>query len=139
MHHYRCYTVFVPKTKTEHITDTITFLPTTIPILKFDAETQIQQTLKDILQLIKIKKKKKTAIIYRHYHYKTPLQKLSEQYRTFYIVPPHSNHPRENHLIYIWYKKYHNTTRQKNMQTSLYRIAHHRGCKKLRIGVKVCC
>ena len=52
MHHYRCYTVFFPKTRIEQITDTVTFLPTNISVPTIDTQTQIQQALQDILKML---------------------------------------------------------------------------------------
>ena len=53
MHHYWCYTVYVPKTRCECVTDAITFLPSTIPIPTYDADAHLQQAAEDILQLLK--------------------------------------------------------------------------------------
>ncbi len=53
LHHYRCYTCYIPKTRSERITDTVTYIPSKIPIPAFDANAHLQQALDDILHIIK--------------------------------------------------------------------------------------
>ncbi len=52
MHHYRFTTCYIPKTRFEQITDTITFVPTNIPVPELDTATHIQHALADILHLL---------------------------------------------------------------------------------------
>ena len=36
MHHYRCYTCYIPKTRLERITDTVLYIPSNVPIPAFN-------------------------------------------------------------------------------------------------------
>ena len=53
MHHYRCYTCYIPKTRSERITDTVSYIPANIPIPAFDAKAHLHQALEDILTIVK--------------------------------------------------------------------------------------
>ena len=53
MHHYRCYTCYIPKTRSERITDTVSYIPSNIPIPAFDAKAHLHQALEDILTIVK--------------------------------------------------------------------------------------
>ena len=53
MKHYRCFKCFVPSTKSERISDTVTFLPhNDIKVPATTPEEGIRQALKDIFQLL---------------------------------------------------------------------------------------
>ena len=52
MRHYRCYTVYIPKTRTTRITDTVTFLPSVLPISQFSVQDHLQQSLDDIIHIL---------------------------------------------------------------------------------------
>ena len=47
MHHYKCYTCYIPKTRLERITDTVLYFPSNVPILAFDAKAHLHQALED--------------------------------------------------------------------------------------------
>ena len=53
MNHYRCYTAYIPKTRTERVTDTVTFIPSAIPIPSYNNDDKIKKALNDILTVLK--------------------------------------------------------------------------------------
>ena len=56
MKHYRCFKCFIPATKSERITDTVTFLPhNKIPVPNTTPEEGIKQALQDTYKLMKSK------------------------------------------------------------------------------------
>ena len=55
MSHYRCIKCFLPETRTEVITDTVTFFPSNIPFPKVNTEDFLKQAATDILHLLKKK------------------------------------------------------------------------------------
>jgi hypothetical protein len=52
MNHYRCLKCYLPQTKTEIDTDTISFIPHTIPIPETNIEDFIRQSISDIATLL---------------------------------------------------------------------------------------
>ncbi len=53
MQHYRCMRCYVPATKAERVTDTVTYLPHNIPLPHATPDIYIQKTLDDILNILK--------------------------------------------------------------------------------------
>ena len=52
LNHYRCYTCYISKTKSKRVTDTISYLPSTIPIPDFTPRDHLQQALDDIVAIL---------------------------------------------------------------------------------------
>ena len=125
MHHYRCYTVFVPKKRTEQITDTVTFLPSHIPIPKLDPETKIQQALQDILQLLKQPNNNLPALPISDTSTQE-IQTVSGIFTQPYTQQSSTKKMLDPHLV----EKILNTTSQKIMQIPSYTIPNNRGCNK---------
>ena len=50
--HYRCVTVFVPKTRSTRISDTVMFIPTTIPVPSTTIEDHLRQASSDIVTIL---------------------------------------------------------------------------------------
>ena len=53
LEHYRCFKVFVTKTRKQRITDTIEFLPTKVRMPDTSNLEKISQSLQDIVQVVK--------------------------------------------------------------------------------------
>ena len=54
--HYRCVKVFVPATNDVRVVPTLDWFPSKIPFPKVTAETYLQQTANDLLEILKEKK-----------------------------------------------------------------------------------
>ena len=50
--HYRCFRIYFPKTKSIRITDTVTFIPHSIPIPELRLEDHLRQAADDIVTLL---------------------------------------------------------------------------------------
>ena len=59
MDHYRCLKIYMPKSHATIIADTVAFIPTTIPFPYSDQDTVLQQSILDIVSMIKNKEKLK--------------------------------------------------------------------------------
>ncbi len=53
LHHYRCYTCYIPQTKAARITDTITYIPAKIPIPELDTHAYLRQAVNNILRILR--------------------------------------------------------------------------------------
>ena len=49
MHHYRCMRCYLPQTRTEIDSDTLEFIPTSVPVPKTTTESYLNQAVSDIL------------------------------------------------------------------------------------------
>jgi len=52
MHHYRCMRCYLPDTRTEIDSDTIQFIPTSVPVPETTTENHLQQAVSDILAIL---------------------------------------------------------------------------------------
>ena len=52
LNHYRCLTCYIPKTRQEKISDTVTFISKHVPIPEASVEEHIKQTSKDLIHLL---------------------------------------------------------------------------------------
>ena len=53
LHHYRCITVYIPKTNQERITDTAALIPKVIPIPNADIDSHLTSAADDIVHILK--------------------------------------------------------------------------------------
>ena len=53
LHHYRCVTVFLPRTHRELVTDTVAFIPNIVPIPNADIDAHLTRTSDDLLHILK--------------------------------------------------------------------------------------
>ncbi len=53
LNHYRCYTCYIPKTKSECVTDTMSYLSWNIPIPDFTPRDHLWQALNDIITILR--------------------------------------------------------------------------------------
>ena len=59
MHHYCCFKCYIPSTRSERVTDTVTFLPhKDIIVPKTTPDEFIKQALQNILTIVKLPQKK---------------------------------------------------------------------------------
>ena len=63
MDHYQCLRIYTPKTHSTIIADTVAFIPTNIPFPQSDHNTFLQQSVEDLLHLLKNNKKPKIPTI----------------------------------------------------------------------------
>ena len=52
MHHYRCMRCYLPDTRTEIDSDTLQFIPTSVPVPETTTENDLQQAVSDILAIL---------------------------------------------------------------------------------------
>ena len=55
--HYRCLKCYIPKTRREHITDTATILPRTVPIPEATIDDHLKSTASDLIRLLNHQRK----------------------------------------------------------------------------------
>ena len=63
MKHCRCYTAYIPKIRTERITDTVTLISSSITIPSCGPEEHIKQAINDILHILRDPQKNSTFIM----------------------------------------------------------------------------
>ena len=63
MDHYRCLKIYIPKTHSTIIAETVAFIPTNIPFPHSDQNTFLQKSISDLLHLLKHKNNLKIPTI----------------------------------------------------------------------------
>lgn len=125
MHHYRCYTCFIPKTRAERITDTVTYIPANIPIPQFTAQDHLQQALDNILNIIKNPPKNMPFL--------TSGDNTTNALRIIAEILNRNTSQQSSSMekwILSWWKKFRHTTRKKlfrHHKLRTYTVRHHRG------------